>query len=217
MMNDAGEAALSLRHLSKSFGGERALKDTDFVVGAREIYGLVGRNGSGKSTLIKILSGFHSPDPGAECRIAGQRVNLPLDPASARALGLVFVHQDLALAPGCSVLENMRIGRYSARGLGRINWQRERERVSQGLKTSASTSIPTRWSSDCVRWNGHKSPSRGRSTRRHTVSGASLFSMSPRRFCRETTSKPFSMRFAASCRAASAQSSSAIASKRSSS
>jgi ribose transport system ATP-binding protein len=135
MMNDAGEAALSLRHLSKSFGGERALKDTDFVVGAREIHGLVGRNGSGKSTLIKILSGFHSPDPGAECRIAGQRVNLPLDPASARALGLVFVHQDLALAPGCSVLENMRIGRYSPRGLGRINWQRERERVSQRLKT----------------------------------------------------------------------------------
>ena len=135
MTNDVTKAALSLRRLSKSFGGERALKDTDFAVGIGEIHGLVGRNGSGKSTLIKILSGFHTPDPGAECRIDGHVVTLPLDPASARALGLVFVHQDLALAPGCTVLENMRIGRYSARGLGRINWQRERERVSQRLQT----------------------------------------------------------------------------------
>jgi ribose transport system ATP-binding protein len=131
--DNAGEAALSLHHLSKSFGGERALKDTDLFVRAGEIHGLVGRNGSGKSTLIKILSGFYGPDPGAECRLAGQSVRLPLEPASARALGLVFVHQDLALAPGCSVLENMRIGRYSARGLGRIDWQLERDRVSRGL------------------------------------------------------------------------------------
>ena len=129
----AGEMALSLRHLSKSFGGERALNDIDFAVGAGEIHGLVGRNGSGKSTLIKILAGFHRPDPGAECRLAGQTVSLPLDPVSARALGLVFVHQDLALAPGCSILENMRIGRYSARTFGRINWRRERERVARGL------------------------------------------------------------------------------------
>lgn len=134
MTNDGREAALSLRHLSKSFGGVRALKDTDLVVGAGEIHGLVGRNGSGKSTLIKILSGFHSPDPGAECSLAGQRLSLPLEPASARTLGLVFVHQDLALAAGCSVLENMRIGRYSARGLGRINWRRERDRVWRGLQ-----------------------------------------------------------------------------------
>lgn len=124
-----------MRHLSKSFGGERALKDTDLAIAAGEIHGLVGRNGSGKSTLIKILSGFHSPDPGAECRLAGQNVDLPLSPASARALGLVFVHQDLALAPGCSVLENMRIGRYAARGFGRINWPYERKRVAEGLQS----------------------------------------------------------------------------------
>jgi ribose transport system ATP-binding protein len=135
MANERGEAALSLRHLSKSFGGERALKDTDLLVGPGEIHGLVGRNGSGKSTLIKILSGFHSPDPGAECFLAGQSVDLPLAPASARALGLVFVHQDLALAPGCSVIENMRIGRYAARGLKRINWSHERERVVEGLRS----------------------------------------------------------------------------------
>ena len=47
-----------------------------------EVHGLLGSNGSGKSTLIKILAGFHAPEPGARsgsmasrsrCRFPGRR------------------------------------------------------------------------------------------------------------------------------------------------
>ena len=123
-----------MRHLSKTFGGTAALRDTDLVVRRGEIHGLVGRNGSGKSTLIKILSGFHEPDEGAELRVGGKAVELPVDPAEARKHGLTFVHQDLALAPGCTVMENMRIGRYRLHRLGRIDWNEERAYVRAALE-----------------------------------------------------------------------------------
>ena len=67
-MNDL---ALEVRGLSKTFGGQRALREVDFTVGAGEVHGLLGQNGSGKSTLIKVLAGFHRPDPGASLRIYG--------------------------------------------------------------------------------------------------------------------------------------------------
>ena len=57
-------AALDARNLSKTFGGAKALQNVDFSVGFGEVHGLLGTNGSGKSTLIKILSGYHVPDPG---------------------------------------------------------------------------------------------------------------------------------------------------------
>ncbi len=55
---------LSLRNLSKSFGGTQALRDVDLDVLPGEVHGLLGENGSGKSTLIKILAGVHEPDAG---------------------------------------------------------------------------------------------------------------------------------------------------------
>ncbi|MDQ3893745.1 MAG: ATP-binding cassette domain-containing protein, partial [Actinomycetota bacterium] len=48
--------ALAMRHVSKRFGGVRALDDAALTVMPGEIHGLVGANGSGKSTLIRILA-----------------------------------------------------------------------------------------------------------------------------------------------------------------
>ena len=62
---------LAVRGLSKSFGGTRALSSVDLDVAAGEIHGLLGQNGSGKSTLIKVLSGFHAPDPGGTVELDG--------------------------------------------------------------------------------------------------------------------------------------------------
>lgn len=55
---------LSIRNLSKSFGGVHAVKDVSFAVGYREIVGVIGPNGAGKSTLFNAVTGFDRPDSG---------------------------------------------------------------------------------------------------------------------------------------------------------
>ncbi len=117
---------LSVRDLSKSFGGTRALADVSLEVVPGEVHGLLGENGSGKSTLIKVLAGYHAPDAG-EVAIRGRPVGLPLAPGQFRKLGMDFVHQDLALIPSLTVLENLRIGEMaSSRRRPYISWRRER-------------------------------------------------------------------------------------------
>jgi ribose transport system ATP-binding protein len=122
--------ALQFSGLSKTFGGQQALRGVDFTVAAGEVHGLLGQNGSGKSTLIKVLAGFHAPDPGATLRIGGQDVALPLPPGGVRPFGVTFVHQHLGLIPPVTVLENLLLTRLSGRGgVARpwaINWKQER-------------------------------------------------------------------------------------------
>jgi len=74
-----GGLVLRIENLSKHFGGARALDGVSFGVGPREVHGLLGQNGSGKSTLIKVLAGFHEPDPGARLWVGGTEVALPND------------------------------------------------------------------------------------------------------------------------------------------
>ena len=73
-----GSPVLQITGLAKTFGGVRALQGVDLTVKAGEIHGLLGENGSGKSTLIKVLAGFHAPDPGAHLEVNGEQVSLPL-------------------------------------------------------------------------------------------------------------------------------------------
>jgi len=120
---------LEISHLSKRFGGSKALDDVSLVIGAREVHGLLGQNGSGKSTLIKILAGFHVPDPGARLWINGHEVALPLRPGDFQRLGISFVHQHLGLVPSMSVLENLLIGEHAVARRWRIAWAREAERA----------------------------------------------------------------------------------------
>ena len=128
------QTVLQFTGLFKTFGATRALIDVNFDVQAGEIHGLVGRNGSGKSTLIKVLSGYHVPDPGSQLTLNGQRVNLPISGPEAAAQGLVFIHQDLGLVPAYSVLENVRLNSWQAKGFQRINWKRERAGVEEELE-----------------------------------------------------------------------------------
>jgi ribose transport system ATP-binding protein len=118
--------ALSVRGLSKTFGGARALRGIGFDVGPGEVHGLLGQNGSGKSTFVKILAGFHAPDPGGSIALYGQPIPLPLPPGSFRTLRLAFVHQQLALVPSLTVLENLRISTTTGPRKWVIDWRDER-------------------------------------------------------------------------------------------
>ncbi len=117
---------LQLDAIAKSFGGARALQNISFAVDAGEIHGLLGKNGSGKSTLVKILAGFHAPDPGGRMSFNGAAVPLPLKPGTFRSLGMGFVHQNLGLVPSLSVLENFRIKDLTTPRRSFIDWRRER-------------------------------------------------------------------------------------------
>jgi ribose transport system ATP-binding protein len=122
---------VALRNVSKTFGRARVLDCVDLEVYAGEVHGLLGQNGSGKSTLIKILTGFHEPDAGAELEVRGSQVRLPLRSGRFHALGLSFVHQDLALIPSLSVTENLVAGQLARSEPPMLRWRRERRRARE--------------------------------------------------------------------------------------
>ena len=134
-MSDGPAEALAVERLSKRFGGALALNNVDLVVRRGEVHGLLGSNGSGKSTLIKILAGFHAPEPGARIALFGQELALPVHAESAKALGLAFVHQNLALIPTLSLTENFRFSRFSTEPNWRISWRREYAAVEQTFRS----------------------------------------------------------------------------------
>jgi len=103
---EAGTPLLQLDHVSKQFGGVKALDDVRFDVKRGEVLCLAGENGCGKSTLIKIISGVHQPERGAAMLFNGRSIG-GLSPATARALGIQVIWQDLALFPEMTVAENI--------------------------------------------------------------------------------------------------------------
>ncbi len=128
-----GVPALEARNLAKSFGTQRALKGVDLSIAAGEVVALLGENGSGKSTLVKILSGYHEPEPGGVLVMNGVDVPLPVPLGQARTVGLSFVYQDLGLASELEVVENLFVGRRVEAGRAAaaapINWSAERARA----------------------------------------------------------------------------------------
>ena len=127
-------ARLSISGLTKVFGGNRALDAVEFEVASGEIHGLLGQNGSGKSTLIKILSGYFAPDAGS-ISIDGQPIPLPMPIGRHEEMGLAFVHQNLGLFPGGTVLENLIAGDHGRLNSWKIDWRREAARARELFDT----------------------------------------------------------------------------------
>jgi fructose transport system ATP-binding protein len=100
---------LAARGLVKRYGHVTALDGADFELRAGEVLAVIGDNGAGKSSLIRALSGALVPDAG-EIRLDGRPVHFrrPLD---ARRAGIETVYQELAVAPGMSIAENLFLGR----------------------------------------------------------------------------------------------------------
>jgi len=114
-----GPPFLSLRGISKRFGGVSALKDIDLDIRQGEVLALVGDNGAGKSTLIKIISGAYKADAG-EIFIEGRKVRIEA-PADAKRFNIETIYQDLALMDDLELAPNIFIGREILRGgVGRL-------------------------------------------------------------------------------------------------
>ncbi len=134
--SDGAPPALRARGLTKRFGATVALAGVDLAIEQGEVVALLGENCSGKSTLVKILSGFHVPEPGGSLEVLGQDVPLPVPHGRYRQFGLSFVYQDLGLAPGLRVVENLLVGRRTAAGrraLWPIGWRSERRQARRIL------------------------------------------------------------------------------------
>ena len=119
-------------HVSKRFGHVQALRDASVSVPAGKVVALVGDNGAGKSTLIKTLLGINQPDSG-EVIIGGEVVHLN-SVRDAQARGVDAVHQDLALAPDLSVVDNMFLGHEEVVGPGILQRKRMTAQTDAALR-----------------------------------------------------------------------------------
>lgn len=119
------EPALRLVNVSKSFGEVKSLENVNFEVYPGEVVGLLGDNGAGKSTLVKIITGYHAPDPGGEIYFGGKRID-HLTVQKARELGVEAVYQEKALADKQSLWRNIFMGREISRGFGLMDVQKMR-------------------------------------------------------------------------------------------
>lgn len=129
------EAVLRVVNLSKSYQGNQALDRVSFEVARGTIHALLGGNGSGKSTTVKILAGVVSADEGVLV-IDGQEQDARTHtPASARELGLHFVHQQDSTFATLTVAENLAIGRgFESGPSGRIHWRETYRRAADVLE-----------------------------------------------------------------------------------
>ena len=127
------EPVLELRNIAKTFVGQVALDTVDLTLSVGEIRGLAGHNGSGKSTLIKIMAGFHKPDPGSSGRIEGAKLEFG-SVSNMRNLGLRFVHQELDLIDELSILDNFLLASTISRPWS-ISMRKERRRIEALLES----------------------------------------------------------------------------------
>jgi simple sugar transport system ATP-binding protein len=131
-MTEPSPFALRLTHVSKVFGGVRALDDVAFELRQGEVHCLAGENGCGKSTLIKIVTGVHAPEPGAGIEVFGRRVERMTTDAARRA-GIAVIWQDLALFPEMSVAENIAFETLLGHGPRLVRQRRLRDSAQAAL------------------------------------------------------------------------------------
>ena len=127
------DAILEMREITKTFPGVKALSNVNLSVKAGEIHGIVGENGAGKSTLMKVLSGVypHGSYDG-EIHFAGEERRFR-GISDSEHLGIIIIHQELALVPLLSIAENIFLGNEIA-SMGVIDWNAVHRRTKELLK-----------------------------------------------------------------------------------
>jgi putative multiple sugar transport system ATP-binding protein len=135
------DSILEMRGITKTFPGVKALDNVNLSVRGGEIHALIGENGAGKSTLMKVLSGVypHGTYEG-EIRFGGQPVAFR-GIADSEKLGIIIIHQELALVPLLSITENLFLGNEQAKR-GRIDWVAATARARELLRMVGLTDSP---------------------------------------------------------------------------
>ena len=112
--------AISLRNVSRNFGGIRAVADISFDVSDGERLTIIGTNGAGKSTLFNLISGFYKPSSG-EIDIFNTNVSRK----SARhrqKLGVARTFQSSKLFAGLTVKENLFVALFKSQKISKNSW-----------------------------------------------------------------------------------------------
>ncbi len=121
--------AVSMKGISKSFGGVRALSDVSLDIRQGEVHALLGGNGAGKSTILKVLNGVHKPDSGT-IMVCGKLLE-DVTPEAARAAGIAMNFQELSLIPTLTVAQNVFLTREAKGGLGLIDDRTAERRAAE--------------------------------------------------------------------------------------
>ncbi|MDE7311684.1 MAG: sugar ABC transporter ATP-binding protein [Eubacterium sp.] len=139
---------LTMRDISKTFPGVKALSHVDFTLRKGEVHALMGENGAGKSTLIKVLTGVHEFETG-EIRMDGKNAAIiNHSPQEAQDNGISTVYQEVNLCPNLTVAENLFIGR-EPRKFGMIDWKTMNKKSQELLKNLDISVSPTTMLDEC--------------------------------------------------------------------
>ncbi len=118
-MND--DIIISVKGISKSFGGLKALIDVSFDVHAGEIYGIIGPNGSGKTTLINCITGFIKPNTGHVSFRGHDITNMP--PHKIAHMGIARTFQIMRPYYSLPAFKNLIVPLWSPRARKTGGWR----------------------------------------------------------------------------------------------
>ncbi|MFB2550542.1 multiple monosaccharide ABC transporter ATP-binding protein [Ensifer soli] len=133
---------LEMRGITKTFPGVKALDNVNLKVREGEIHALVGENGAGKSTLMKVLSGVYPAGTyDGEIHFGGEVRHFSTI-SDSEHLGIIIIHQELALVPLLSIAENIFLGNEIATN-GVIDWKQTFSRTQELLNKVGLREPPT--------------------------------------------------------------------------
>ena len=139
------KALLEMRNITKEFPGVKALNNVTLSVEEGEIHALCGENGAGKSTLMNVLSGIYGYGSYSGDIIYDGKLCKFQTIKDSESLGIVIIHQELALVPLLTIAENMFLG--NERGSKfKVDWAETFDKADSllaevGLKESSHTLI----------------------------------------------------------------------------
>lgn len=102
---------LQVAHMTHYFGGLRAVNDYNLEIEPGQVRGLIGPNGAGKTTIFNLITGIYKPTEG-EITLEDQQI-VGLQPHQIASMGLARTFQNLRLWRHMTVLEHVKLARYS--------------------------------------------------------------------------------------------------------